>query len=73
MRTPSVSINPAVLNGQPDEFESLDVEQLNNGTYVWVWTSPGGACHQGAKQYKRKGDALRAGREWLAKLKLGTS
>jgi hypothetical protein len=59
------------VDGQPAEFESLDVEQLNNSAYVWVWTSPGGACHQGAKQYKRRADALRAGREWLAKQRLG--
>lgn len=59
-------------DGQPVEFESLDVEQLSNGKHVWVWTSPGGACHQGAKHYAKRGDALRAGREWLAKLRLGT-
>ena len=59
------------IDGQPDEFESLDCEQLNNDMYVWVWTSPGGACHQGPKQYRRRADALRAGREWLAKLRLG--
>lgn len=59
-------------DGQPVEFESLDAEELSNGSYVWVWTSPGGACHQGAKQYRKRGDALRAGREWLAKIRLGT-
>jgi hypothetical protein len=62
---------PRFLDGQPDQFESLDAEQLSNGMYVWVFTSPGGACHQGAKQYKRRTDAVRAGREWLAKLRLG--
>jgi hypothetical protein len=59
------------VNGEPNEFESLDAEQLSNSAWVWVWTSMGGACHQGAKQYRRRADAIRAGREWLAKLKLG--
>jgi hypothetical protein len=46
----------------------VDVEQLSDGNYVWVWTSPGGACHQGPKRYRRRGDAQRAGQQWLAQL-----
>jgi hypothetical protein len=46
----------------------IDVEELANGLFVWAWTSPGGACHQGPKHYKRRSDALRAGQLWLAKL-----
>jgi hypothetical protein len=55
---------------EPEEFDSLDAEQLSNGKYVWVHTSESGACHQGPKQYKRPADALRAGRSWLATQKL---
>jgi hypothetical protein len=43
----------------------LDAIRLDNGMYVWTWTSPGGATHQGAKQFRRRGDALNAGAEWL--------
>lgn len=68
-RTGELIVQP--FDGEPDEFESLDVEQLSNGAFVWVWTGLGGQCHQGARHYKRRGDAMRAGREWLTKLKLG--
>ena len=50
------------LNGD----DGMDATQLAKGVWVWVWTSPGGACHQGAKHYRRRDDAVRAGREWLA-------
>ena len=45
--------------------DEVDVMQLDNDMWVWMWTSPGGACHQGARHFKRRGDALRAGRDWL--------
>lgn len=50
-----------------DAADTLDVIQLDNDKWVWQWTSPGGACHQGPVQYKRRGDARKAGREWLVK------
>lgn len=46
------------------DAEDIDVEPVGDA-YVWVWTSPGGACHQGPKQYKRPADARRAGQQWL--------
>lgn len=49
-------------------FEDLDTSQLANGMYVWVWNSPGGAFHQGPRHYKRRADALRAGKDWLTEL-----
>jgi hypothetical protein len=58
--------NPVTVNGDGPDIEAI---RLDNGRYVWTWTSPGGACHQGPKQYRRAGDALNAGRQWLAGLK----
>ena len=46
--------------------DGMDAAKLGNNMWVWVWTAPGGACHQGAKHYKRRADAVHAGREWLA-------
>lgn len=46
-------------------YDSLDVQQIADDAWVWVWTSPGGACHQGPKQYKRRASAERAGQQWL--------
>lgn len=53
---------PVTVNGNAPD---IDAVELDNGRWVWVWTSPGGACHQGPKQFRRPGDALKAGREWL--------
>ena len=61
--TPWTGAWPMTNGETPD---SLGAEKLGNGKWVWLWTSPGGACHQGAKHYQRKADALRAGQEWLA-------
>lgn len=49
-----------------EQYDNLDAEKLDNGKYVWTWTSPGGAAHQGAKHYTRKADAIRAGQQFLA-------
>jgi hypothetical protein len=55
-------MSTVTVNGdEPD----IDAIKLDNGRYVWVWTSPNGAFHQGPKHYRRPGDALKAGREWL--------
>jgi hypothetical protein len=50
------------VDGQ-DDVEAI---KLDNNMWVWVWNSPGGACHQGAKHHRRRADALRDGWDWLA-------
>jgi hypothetical protein len=54
-----------IANGDGDD--GLDVIELDNGKFAFTWTSPSGACHQGPGHYKRRGDARRAGRDWLVK------
>jgi hypothetical protein len=46
-------------------YDNLDVVSLSNGKFVWQWTGPGGAWHQGAQHYDKKAQARRAGRDWL--------
>lgn len=45
--------------------EDVSVEKLSNGLWVWICQPWGGAAfYQGAQQYKRKADAVKAGREF---------
>jgi hypothetical protein len=48
----------------------LEVTELANGQFAWTWTSPSGAFHQSPKHYKRRGDARKAGRQWLVEREL---
>jgi hypothetical protein len=48
-----------------DNSGSLDAVEVGENRWVWVYSSPGGACHQGPRHYRRRGDAQRAGRQWL--------
>lgn len=35
--------------------------------YRWVWNGPGGQQHVGPTLHRSKAEAVRAGKEWLAK------
>lgn len=39
----------------------IEVIEISDNKWVWVYTSPGGACHQGPRHYRRRADAQRAG------------
>jgi hypothetical protein len=47
-----------------DNSGSLEAVEIGD-KWVWVYTSPGGACHQGPRHYRRRADAQRAGKQWL--------
>jgi len=49
-----------------DIDEWVSAEKLANGLWVWICQPPGGAFFQAGEQFKRKGDALKAGAEFAA-------
>ncbi|MCV7174958.1 hypothetical protein [Mycolicibacterium sphagni] len=48
-----------------NDDDGISAEQLDDGSWVWIWQSGGGAFMQGPKHYPRSGAALKAGRRWL--------
>ena len=46
--------------------DSVSVEKLDNGMWIWICQPGNGAYFQGPHQYKRKADAVKSGREFLA-------
>lgn len=48
-----------------DNSGSLEAVEIGENNWVWVYSSPGGACHQGPRHYRRRADAQRAGKQWL--------
>lgn len=43
----------------------LTAIRMTSGAYRWDWTSVKGTTHVSGKTYRRKADALKAGRLWL--------
>lgn len=45
--------------------DGIDAEELPDGSWRWVWQSPGGSMHIGPDHHDTPAKARKAGRTWL--------